>query len=40
MRFTGCPFAERCPEVEDGCRAEAPELREVAEEHQVSCHRV
>ena len=40
MQFTGCPFAERCPEIEDGCQTEAPELREVAAEHQVSCHRV
>ena len=40
MRFGGCPFTERCPEVENRCRAEAPELREVAAGHQVSCHRV
>lgn len=38
----GCPFHTRCPHVEDRCRKERPELREVARSgsvpHQVACH--
>jgi oligopeptide/dipeptide ABC transporter ATP-binding protein len=42
----GCPFAPRCPLVEDYCRAVAPELENVNEgqanaaPHWVSCHKV
>jgi oligopeptide transport system ATP-binding protein len=32
---TGCPFADRCPLVEDRCRAEPQRL--VGEEHLVAC---
>lgn len=34
---TGCVFSTRCPHVTDRCRAERPQLREVAE-RQVACH--
>ncbi len=33
----GCPFAGRCPSVFDRCRNEAPSLRTVRPEQQVSC---
>ena len=33
---SGCTFAPRCPHATDQCR-EAPELREVAAGHQISC---
>jgi oligopeptide transport system ATP-binding protein len=33
----GCPFASRCPEVEEGCHGEVPELRELEPGHFVSC---
>jgi dipeptide transport system ATP-binding protein len=33
----GCVFSTRCPHVTDRCRAERPQLREVAE-RQVACH--
>ncbi len=33
----GCAFNTRCPHATDHCRAERPELREVAG-HQVACH--
>ena len=33
---SGCTFAPRCPHATDQCR-EAPELREVATGHQISC---
>lgn len=36
----GCRFAERCPVAEKICFNETPELREIAKEHFVSCHRV
>ncbi|MCC5885956.1 MAG: ATP-binding cassette domain-containing protein [Gammaproteobacteria bacterium] len=39
---SGCPFHTRCPHVEDRCRSERPELREVTRNgsiaHQVACH--
>ncbi|MCC5873341.1 MAG: ATP-binding cassette domain-containing protein [Gammaproteobacteria bacterium] len=39
---SGCPFHTRCPHVEDRCRSERPELREVSRSgsipHQVACH--
>jgi len=34
----GCPFAPRCPLVAERCRAEAPELREIAPGHSAACH--
>lgn len=35
----GCPFAPRCPYVEDRCRAEAPVLSTaVSDEHGAACH--
>ena len=36
----GCRFASRCPFANDRCRAELPELREVAPGHMVACHEV
>lgn len=35
---SGCRFASRCRFATDLCRSQAPELREVAEEHFVACH--
>ena len=35
---SGCRFHTRCPYAVDRCRAESPELREVAPGHHVSCH--
>lgn len=34
----GCHFHLRCPLAEDVCRIKAPELREIAAGHFVSCH--
>ncbi len=34
----GCRFAGRCPYVQDRCRKECPELREVEPGHFVACH--
>ena len=34
----GCPFHTRCGYAQDRCRLEAPQLREVAPRHWVSCH--
>jgi peptide/nickel transport system ATP-binding protein len=36
---SGCYFHPRCPYVEERCRTEAPELRQIAEGHTVACHR-
>ncbi|MDR0896578.1 MAG: ABC transporter ATP-binding protein [Oscillospiraceae bacterium] len=36
----GCSFAGRCPLTCDRCRAEAPQLRELAPDHFVACHLV
>jgi oligopeptide transport system ATP-binding protein len=33
----GCSFAPRCRYVQDRCRSERPELREVGERHQKAC---
>jgi oligopeptide/dipeptide ABC transporter ATP-binding protein len=33
----GCPFADRCPSVFDRCREQAPSLKTVPANHQVSC---
>jgi peptide/nickel transport system ATP-binding protein/oligopeptide transport system ATP-binding protein len=35
---SGCTFHTRCPYVEDRCRVEVPEFREVRPNHWVSCH--
>jgi oligopeptide transport system ATP-binding protein len=35
----GCPFAPRCPFVEDRCRAAVPELRTVGPDHRTRCIR-
>lgn len=34
----GCPFAGRCPKVEEVCRRERPELRELTPGHKAACH--
>jgi peptide/nickel transport system ATP-binding protein len=34
----GCHFHPRCPKAFDRCRAEAPQLREVAPGHHCACH--
>jgi len=36
----GCRFSSRCPLATAQCRNEAPRLRQVAEGHQVACHKV
>ena len=38
-RPPGCRFADRCPFVQESCRAEAPPLREVAPGHLSACWR-
>ena len=35
---SGCHFHTRCPYVEDRCKVEVPQLKEVAPGHLVSCH--
>ncbi len=35
---SGCRFHTRCPYVFDRCRAESPELKEMAAGHHVACH--
>jgi peptide/nickel transport system ATP-binding protein len=37
---SGCRFHGRCPFAEQRCRNEIPELRLVAEDRRVACHRV
>ncbi|MBK9034458.1 MAG: ABC transporter ATP-binding protein [Myxococcales bacterium] len=34
----GCPFAGRCPDVHDRCRAEEPAARTLADDRRVRCH--
>ena len=34
----GCVFASRCPQVQDICRDERPELRDFGKGRQVACH--
>ncbi len=34
----GCPFAARCPYVEDACRQSMPPVRELGPDHFVRCH--
>jgi peptide/nickel transport system ATP-binding protein len=36
----GCRFHTRCPNAEEVCRKEEPELIEVGKEHYVACHRI
>lgn len=36
---SGCRFANRCPYVEERCREEEPELRLIAPNHYVACHK-
>ncbi len=39
LRFpSGCKFHPRCPFVQDRCRVEEPELREIAPGHSARCH--
>ena len=38
VAHAGCAFADRCPWVQDRCRAEAPLLRAVQPGHLASCH--
>jgi peptide/nickel transport system ATP-binding protein len=34
----GCRFNPRCPDAQDRCRVEEPQLREIAPRHYVACH--
>ncbi|WP_409344323.1 ABC transporter ATP-binding protein [Paenibacillus sp. MBLB4367] len=36
----GCRFHTRCPLAIETCRSQAPELRQVGDEHRVACHLV
>jgi peptide/nickel transport system ATP-binding protein len=36
----GCPFAGRCPLVDDRCRKENPVLRALDNGQAVACHAV
>lgn len=33
----GCPFAERCPFVDETCREKMPEMEDISESHKVAC---
>ncbi len=35
---SGCKFHTRCPFAQDRCKAEAPEWRELDDDHFVACH--
>ena len=35
---SGCRFNPRCPNVQDRCRTEEPQMREIAPGHFVACH--
>ncbi|MFL6557411.1 MAG: oligopeptide/dipeptide ABC transporter ATP-binding protein, partial [Bacillus sp. (in: firmicutes)] len=35
---SGCRFHTRCPFATEKCKLEEPALRELAENHFVSCH--
>ncbi len=34
---SGCTFHERCPNATPACRTTVPQLREVGQDHEVSC---
>jgi oligopeptide/dipeptide ABC transporter ATP-binding protein len=34
----GCKFHTRCPMAEDRCRKEAPQWRELSQDHYAACH--
>jgi peptide/nickel transport system ATP-binding protein len=34
----GCPVRTRCPQAQERCAVEEPEVREVAPDHFVACH--
>jgi oligopeptide/dipeptide ABC transporter ATP-binding protein len=34
---SGCPFHPRCPERQERCSQEVPELKELEIGHQVAC---
>jgi oligopeptide/dipeptide ABC transporter ATP-binding protein len=36
----GCPFASRCPHVNDRCKRENPVLRPLSSRHHVACHAI
>ncbi len=36
----GCRFHPRCPECFEPCKSKTPELVNIADRHQVACHRV
>ncbi len=40
QRFTGCRFADRCPQVQEECRARPPALTQPIAGHAVRCVRV
>jgi peptide/nickel transport system ATP-binding protein len=40
QRFTGCRFADRCPDVQEECRAQPPALEQPVAGHAVRCVRV
>lgn len=34
----GCPYAPRCPHVQERCRVEQPVLRDISENRKAACH--
>ena len=36
----GCRFASRCPVAEPQCREQAPQFRQISDNHRVACHLV
>ncbi len=38
VAFTGCRFAERCPQAWARCRSEAPAMHDLGGGHHVRCH--
>jgi oligopeptide/dipeptide ABC transporter ATP-binding protein len=36
----GCPYRSRCRHAVERCGVDAPEMRPIAEAHEVSCHLV
>ena len=39
-QIEGCPFAKRCPRVQEMCEKKNPILSEIEQEHFVACHRI